>query len=68
MSFTVQQHHVLQYSTNVEHVLQQSGMRLAPLCTQGRYTGKAGVMLDLIGQTTAQVGVSAGVHSCGAGR
>ena len=54
MSFAVQQHHVLQFSTNVEHVLQQSGMRIAPLCTQGRYTGKAGVMLDLIGQTTAQ--------------
>lgn len=54
MSFTVQQHHVLQYSTNVEHVLQQSGMRLSPLCMQGRYTGKAGVMLDLVGQTTAQ--------------
>lgn len=54
MSFQVQQHHVLQFSTNIEHVLQQSGMRLAPLCTQGSYTGKAGVMLDLIGQTTAQ--------------
>lgn len=54
MSFAVQQHHVLQFSTNVEHVLQQTGMRLTPYCVQGRYTGKAGVMLDLIGQTTAQ--------------
>jgi hypothetical protein len=54
MSFTIQQHHVLQYSQNVEHVLQQSGMRLASACSQGAYTGKAGVMLDLVGQTTAQ--------------
>jgi hypothetical protein len=54
MSYTVQQHHVLQYGTNVEHLLQQSGMRLAPLCSQGQYTGTSGVMVDQVGQTNAQ--------------
>lgn len=54
MSFTVQQHHVVQFGRNIEHVLQQRGMKLPGLCSQGAYTGKAGEVVNLIASTTAQ--------------
>jgi hypothetical protein len=49
MSYTVQQHHVLQYSQNVEMLLQQSGYRLPAFVSRGTYTGKAGSPVDQIG-------------------
>jgi hypothetical protein len=49
MSYTVQQHHVLQFSRNVEQLLQQRGMKLPGLCQQGTYTGKSGSVVDQIG-------------------
>lgn len=49
MAYNVQQHHVLQFSRNVEQLLQQRGMKLPGLCQQGAYTGKSGSVVDQIG-------------------
>lgn len=49
MSYTVQQHHVLQFSNNVEHLLQQKGYKLPAFVGKGSYTGKAGSPVDQIG-------------------
>lgn len=49
MSFTVQQHHVLQFTRNVEQLLQQQGYKLPGLVSKGAYTGKAGAVVDQIG-------------------
>jgi hypothetical protein len=49
MSFTVQQHHVLTFSRNVEHLLQQSGMRLPAYVSQGSYQGKAASPVEQFG-------------------
>lgn len=52
MSFTVEQHHVVQYGRNVEHLLQQGARKLTPYVSNGQYTGKSGVVVDQIGTTT----------------
>ena len=49
MTTNVQQHHVLQFNNNVEHLLQQVGMKLPGLVANGSYTGKAGSVVDQIG-------------------
>jgi hypothetical protein len=49
MSFTVEQHHVVQYGRNVEHLLQQGGRKLPGLVSRGAYTGKAGQVVDQVG-------------------
>ncbi len=49
MSFTVQQHHVLTFSRNIEHLLQQSGMRLPAYVSRGSYTGKAASPVEQFG-------------------
>lgn len=49
MSYTVQQHHVLQFTRNVEQLLQQTGYKLPGLVQRGTYTGKAGAVVDQIG-------------------
>lgn len=49
MSFTVQQHHVLQFSRNVEHLLQQGARKLPQFVEHGSYTGKAGSPVDQVG-------------------
>lgn len=49
MSFTVQQHHVLQFSRNVEHLLQQGARKLPMFVESGSYTGKAGSPVDQVG-------------------
>lgn len=49
MSYTVQQHHVVQFSRNVEHLLQQKAQKLTGLVSRGTYTGKAGSPVDQIG-------------------
>lgn len=51
MSFTVEQHHVVQYGRNVEMILQQGGRKLSPYVQMGTYTGKSGVVVDQIGTT-----------------
>lgn len=45
----VQVHHVLQFTRNVEQLLQQEGMKLPGYCTKGAYTGKAGAVVDQVG-------------------
>lgn len=54
MTYTVQQHHVLQFSSLVEQVIQQEGMKLAPFFTQASVEGKAAAVLDLVGEGTVQ--------------
>lgn len=49
MSFTVQQHHVLQFSRNVDHLLQQGARKLPEFVETGSYTGKAGSPVDQVG-------------------
>lgn len=49
MSFTVQQHHVLQFSRNVEHLLQQGARKLPQFADAGSYTGKSGSPVDQVG-------------------
>lgn len=49
MSFTVQQHHVVQFSRNVGQLLQQGARKLPGYVSQGSYTGKAGSPVDQIG-------------------
>lgn len=49
MSFTIQQHQVLQFSRNVEMLLQQSGRRLPGLVSNGSYVGKSGSPVDQVG-------------------
>jgi hypothetical protein len=49
MSYTVQQHHVLQFTRNVEHLLQQMGGKLVGLVSRGSYTGKSGAVVDQVG-------------------
>jgi hypothetical protein len=49
MSFTVQQHHVLQFTRNVEHLLQQMGGKLPGLVSRGSYVGKSGAAVDQVG-------------------
>lgn len=49
MSFTVQQHHVLQFTRNVEQLLQQMGGKLPGLVSRGSYTGKSGAVVDQVG-------------------
>lgn len=49
MSYTVQQHHVLQFTRNVEHLLQQQGGKLPGLVSRGSYTGKSGAVVDQVG-------------------
>lgn len=44
-----QVHHVNQFSRNVEHLLQQSAMKLTPYTEKGSYTGKSGAVVDQIG-------------------
>lgn len=49
MSYTVQQHHVLQFTRNVEHLLQQMGGKLPGLVSRGSYTGKSAAVVDQVG-------------------
>jgi hypothetical protein len=49
MSYTPQPHHVIQFTQNVEHLLQQTGMRLTGFCSKGSYTGKSGAVVDQLG-------------------
>lgn len=49
MSFGVQTHHVLQFTRNVEFLLQQGGSKLTPYVSRGSYTGKSGAVVDQIG-------------------
>ena len=49
MSFTIQQHQVLQFSRNVEQLLQQKGYKLPGLVSRGAYTGKSGSPVDQVG-------------------
>jgi Phage capsid protein len=49
MSYTVQQHHVLQFTRNVEHLLQQMGGKLPGYVSRGSYTGKSAAVVDQVG-------------------
>lgn len=49
MSYTVQQHHVLQFTRNVEQLLQQMGGKLPGLVSRGSYVGKSAAVVDQVG-------------------
>ena len=49
MSYDIQTYQVLQFSQNVEFLLQQRGMKLPGFVNQGSYTGKAGSVVDQVG-------------------
>lgn len=49
MTFTIQQHQVLQFSRNVEMLLQQQGHKLPGMVSNGTYVGKAGSPVDQVG-------------------
>ncbi len=49
MPYTVQQHHVLQFTRNVEHLLQQMGGKLPGYVSRGSYTGKSAAVVDQVG-------------------
>lgn len=51
MSFTVEQHHVVQYTSNVEHLLQQGDRKLPQYVSRGTYVGKSGAVVDQVGTT-----------------
>lgn len=49
MTYNIQQHQVLQFSRNVEFLLQQQGFKLVPYVGAGTYTGKSGSPVDQVG-------------------
>lgn len=49
MSYDLQTYQVLQFTQNVEQLLQQKGMKLPQYCAQGTYVGKAGTVVDQVG-------------------
>lgn len=53
MSQNVINHFVQQYTTNVQMLLQQKGSKLRDTVTMGKHTGKAAVLVDQFGSTTA---------------
>ena len=58
MSFEIPTNFVVQYTTNVEMLLQQRGSKLRDAVTVGSYTGKSGTVVEQFGKVKATKNIS----------